>query len=723
MASPADPVIPPTIAPKRIAVIGSGLAGLTVAHLLSLTKLTVTTRRRSSPTTNEEDLVVEEWPAFEVHLYERNPTMGMDAASIPVPCACVKCAGEAGVVGARHVEARMDVPMRSFFPEYYPILTGIYDSIGVEYQGSDNSMSFLNLDRVISSPADAFRLPTAFPSRLPSPTTPPTPPLTPTPTPGKLQHEASPSTTPRARTYFSFSCLPLPSPLPNLISYPDVFPFPAPATHPAPPLLPRLARTAAVVGSYLRLLVQSKRLLASGAIASARRWRRGLPRHGRLDGVGLGEFFRGEGYAEAFWRDTFWPLFSGVCTCSFETLEGFPAWVVLEYVATCMPFGTMSFVSNGIDGVCRRLSAPFKDRVRCGRGVDRVVPLPDGGFQLAMEGDQDATTPPGSPGPNTAAAAEGPFDHVVFATQANQCARVLRRSFHGKGGVDAVAGVLDRFAYERSLVVCHTDAGLMPVDRGAWRCLNFARLDPDAVEGTRKKGGEGERRWGYDPADVAQCTHYAEMTQGTLKGMAVEPRRGKDGEEENGDGVLNLFQTTNPVVMPREDKVLSAAWFERCVVTQASVEAVTDLDRWQGMRWRSGDEAAVPRGEGGSEDGSRGGMWFVGSYASHGIPLLEGCVTSAARVTKRLCEELKREIETRVGTEVGEGRVWVKVEVVPHAPWKDGLEAEGVEVEVGTKKDEVEQQWRWWWVAMVWAVSVAVAALLLGLGGRGSVVA
>ncbi|KAI8847096.1 hypothetical protein BC829DRAFT_444840 [Chytridium lagenaria] len=56
--------------------------------------------------------------------------------------------------------------------------------------------------------------------------------------------------------------------------------------------------------------------------------------------------------------DQFFATHGGVCTCSFKTLKVSPAFIVLEYVATCMPFGKMSFVSNGIDKVCTRLSAP-----------------------------------------------------------------------------------------------------------------------------------------------------------------------------------------------------------------------------------------------------------------------------------------------------------------------------------------------------------------------------
>ncbi len=90
----------------KIAVVGSGIAGLSAAWLLS-----------------------QEHP---VSLFEKHDYLGMDARSLDVPGA-----GEHG---------RVDVPLRVFFGGFYPNLTALYQQLGIE-SGPINyaaSFGFLN---------------------------------------------------------------------------------------------------------------------------------------------------------------------------------------------------------------------------------------------------------------------------------------------------------------------------------------------------------------------------------------------------------------------------------------------------------------------------------------------------------------------------------------------------------------------------------------------------
>ncbi|KAG8960533.1 hypothetical protein FRC00_000101, partial [Tulasnella sp. 408] len=73
--------------PVKVAIIGSGLAGLSAAYYLSKE--------------NQKRLQGGEGPPFEVHLFEKAATLGMDSASISVPVKDSKV-------------VRVDVPMRSF---------------------------------------------------------------------------------------------------------------------------------------------------------------------------------------------------------------------------------------------------------------------------------------------------------------------------------------------------------------------------------------------------------------------------------------------------------------------------------------------------------------------------------------------------------------------------------------------------------------------------------
>ena len=99
-----------TPAEKRVAVVGSGIAGLTAAHLIAR--------------------------KHHVTLYERESTLGMDAHSV------------------RHHRARVDIPLRVFSEAYYPNLCKLYTLIGIVYHSADYSFSLL---RAVRAPSAYFR--------------------------------------------------------------------------------------------------------------------------------------------------------------------------------------------------------------------------------------------------------------------------------------------------------------------------------------------------------------------------------------------------------------------------------------------------------------------------------------------------------------------------------------------------------------------------------------
>lgn len=82
----------------NIAVVGSGIAGLSAAWLLS--------HRHS------------------VTLIERFPTLGMDARSIDLG------------------DQRIDVPLRVFYPGYYPQLSKLYEKTNIDFESVDYGSSF-----------------------------------------------------------------------------------------------------------------------------------------------------------------------------------------------------------------------------------------------------------------------------------------------------------------------------------------------------------------------------------------------------------------------------------------------------------------------------------------------------------------------------------------------------------------------------------------------------
>ncbi|KAJ3368920.1 hypothetical protein GGF31_006056 [Allomyces arbusculus] len=118
-ATPSTPSISPARV-RRVAVIGSGLAGLTTAYLLS-----------HPETANGR---------FEVTLYESAPTYGMSAGDLEVPCGCQRCAATTALKSTPattttaepdHVQERIDSPLRLFSEGYYPTLLQLYRHLQV----------------------------------------------------------------------------------------------------------------------------------------------------------------------------------------------------------------------------------------------------------------------------------------------------------------------------------------------------------------------------------------------------------------------------------------------------------------------------------------------------------------------------------------------------------------------------------------------------------------
>ncbi|KAI5832809.1 hypothetical protein K523DRAFT_297471 [Schizophyllum commune Tattone D] len=101
----------------KVAIIGSGLAGLTAAHLLA------------RPAENERDV------HFEVHIIEKANALGMDASSVSVRVPGTK----------EEKDIRVNVPMRSFQGGHYPQLIAMYKKLGIRVRVANFTYSFSRL--------------------------------------------------------------------------------------------------------------------------------------------------------------------------------------------------------------------------------------------------------------------------------------------------------------------------------------------------------------------------------------------------------------------------------------------------------------------------------------------------------------------------------------------------------------------------------------------------
>jgi uncharacterized protein len=141
----------------------------------------------------------------------------------------------------------------------------------------------------------------------------------------------------------------------------------------------------------------------------------------------------------------------------------------------------------------------------------------------------------------------------------------------------AERGALAGFRYRALEVVMHRDTALMPARRADWSPVNAC----------------------VSPAfERPESTIWINRVQPGLRG--AEP----------------LFQTVMPQRAPREGSVISRARFERPLVDAGSAAALAALQRLQ------------------AQSGRR--LWFCGSYAEAGVPLLESAVRSALAVADAL---------------------------------------------------------------------------------------
>jgi predicted NAD/FAD-binding protein len=132
---------------------------------------------------------------------------------------------------------------------------------------------------------------------------------------------------------------------------------------------------------------------------------------------------------------------------------------------------------------------------------------------------------------------------------------------------------LESFGYESSTVIVHGDPALAPRARRNWAPVNFL------IE---------------DGADRPMATIWLNP---------VVP---------DGHGCEPIFQTWNPLVAPEPARVRAEVSFQRPLVDERStrgLDLIATLHAQPGRR-----------------------LWFCGSYAQSGVPLLESAVSSALAV-------------------------------------------------------------------------------------------
>ena len=176
------------------------------------------------------------------------------------------------------------------------------------------------------------------------------------------------------------------------------------------------------------------------------------------------EFLAECGYRTEFLEQYLVPLGSALWSAPPRAFRRYPAGFVIRFLRNNRLLQTgrrprYRFIEGGSAKYLRKLTAPFRDRIRkdCGarriRRHDRHVEVEFAG------GGRDR------------------FDHVVIACHADQALKLL------EDPEGPERELLGRFAYQTNSVLLHTEASVLPRQRRSWASWNVhAPLnDPDCV--------------------------------------------------------------------------------------------------------------------------------------------------------------------------------------------------------------------------------------------------
>ncbi|EKM60339.1 uncharacterized protein PHACADRAFT_246202 [Phanerochaete carnosa HHB-10118-sp] len=555
----------------KVAVVGSGLAGLTAAY-------------RLAQGSDHGEVHVE------VHLFEKASTIGMDSQSISV------------AVPGGSGKQRIDVPMRSFQGGYYKQLIELYRELGVTFRVADFTYSFSTLKYLAEDATSEINATMIYNGAsgtkgvsMPASARPPR----------RIPSSPLLAFAAQARAYlaFAFGALLIGAFYLRLLAY--SMPLHTPERI-------RIPKTSCSIPLWLPIPHRMR------SDMTLREWREATaPKSPFSRLLGL----------DTRWRDfvirVLMPLFSAVCTAGAKEIWDHPVEEFLDYIY--LTIGAHHYVvMNGVRDVVQKITAlisPGNIHTSCSI--------------LGLE-----YNPHTSLGPTVDIHCAGDrtfhgFSHIICATQANHAIPLLTSYLQSlptvadpkdppnmeehRSLVQAQIECLSNFKYCRTVVINHTDPSLLPASELDRRDLNLVLASPAARKTLPRPAPNDWKALTVQP-DCAMATH-------------VLPR------------VKGVYQTTNPIVAPRKDSILSSVCLERALVTRESKRALRALwtDGAKGG-WRWGCEAQGA-GRLGSIQGAgvlaadkankTPGLWLCGSYASCGIPLLEGCVASATNVVEQ----------------------------------------------------------------------------------------
>lgn len=519
----------------KLAVVGTGLAGLTAAHLLK--------RPLEGALADVE---------FEVHVFEKASSIGMDSSSISIPAP-----------GSKE-EWRVDAPMRSFQGGYYPHLISLYTSLGIIFRQADFSYSFSSL--------------TPFSTNV---------------------QERRITTTTIYNGGSGRAGVSKPSSLDRTFTTPTrLF----------------IYLTVQLLLCYMITLFHSVPIWRSTSIPSTvfRDWAvQTKPRGFLAKWCGLDTAWQN------YIQSVLLPLLSAVCTAPEDDVMTCPMEEILDYI--WLTLGTHHYmVVGGVREVVTRLTANLQpEHVHLSSPILAIRSDPQdprfATIQYLHDGQTQEITG---------------FRHIILATQASATIPLLTsylqslpsKQLDHRTAIQDQIQCLKAFQSRPTTVVNHIDSSLLPDDDRDIRDLNLITLNRDSNHDNLPES-TGKPRLCVS-SSYTMTTHILPRPKGYPKDAP------------------QAYQTTNPIIEPEKDCLLSVATLERAIVTMESKKAlallsVSERRRWWQCPYQAPTRLGELQGARKPSNGDYPGIWICGSYAHSGIPLLEGCVVSARNVVEQ----------------------------------------------------------------------------------------
>src|SRR6478736_9208963 len=182
-----------------------------------------------------------------------------------------------------------------------------------------------------------------------------------------------------------------------------------------------------------------------------------------IEALTLADYVHLRGYSRDFLELYLVPMSSAVWCTPPEKMLLFPARTLLRFFHNHGFLGLTTqhqwwTVDGGAREYVSRLTAPWRDRIRCGARVVRVTRSPIGAFVTTADGITQR------------------FDKVVLAAHGHESLALL-----GDATAEE-ARLLVEFQYQANTATLHTDASVMPRTRLTWSAWNYS-LARDAAGG------------------------------------------------------------------------------------------------------------------------------------------------------------------------------------------------------------------------------------------------